>query len=157
MQKWWLNCRFLTTKSRSISPASLDESVMSYSLCLRPLMIRLKVFLLTFFKGDGKYGFSTVWVGAILWNGCGVQKQNYFALLLGSEMTAGFNYRNWIWGINIVAYWSKTSISGLMVSKSPSQGGSVGSFPSRRDYEFTLYWMNLLLKTNREVTEGLLF
>ena len=53
-------------------------------------------------------------------------------------MTAGFHYRNWILGINIEVYSAKTSISGLMVSKSTSQGGSVESSPGRRDYEFAL-------------------
>ena len=41
-----------------------------------------------------------VWeIGAILGNGYGFQGQNYVALLQGSEMTAGFHYRNWILGI----------------------------------------------------------
>ena len=41
-----------------------------------------------------------VWeIGAILGNGYGIQGQNYFALLQGSEMTAGFHCRNWILGI----------------------------------------------------------
>ena len=31
-------------------------------------------------------------VGAILGNGYGIQGQNYVALLLGSEMSAGFHY-----------------------------------------------------------------
>ena len=61
-----------------------------------PLMIKLMVVTLTFFEVDGEYGFSTVGVGSILGNGRGIQEQNYFALLPGSEMTAGFHYRNWI-------------------------------------------------------------
>ena len=40
--------------------------------------------LLKFF-GDGEYGFSTMRVGAIPWNGCGIQGQNFVALLLESE------------------------------------------------------------------------
>ena len=44
----------------------------------------------------GEHGFSTVGVGAILGNGCGILGQNYVALLQGSEMTAGFHYKNWI-------------------------------------------------------------
>ena len=59
-------------------------------------MIRLMVALFIFFGGDGEYGFSTVVVGAILGNERGIQKQNYFALLSGSKMTAGFHDRNWI-------------------------------------------------------------
>ena len=43
---------------------------------------------------DGEYGFSTVRVGTILGNGCGIQVQNYDALLQGSEMTASFHYRS---------------------------------------------------------------
>ena len=35
-------------------------------------------------------------VGAILGNGYGIQGQNDVALLQGSEITAGFHYRNWI-------------------------------------------------------------
>ena len=38
---------------------------------------------------DGEHGFSSVRVGAILWNGCGIQ-----GLLQESEMTAGFHFRN---------------------------------------------------------------
>ena len=38
-------------------------------------------------------------VGAILGNGYAVQGQNYVALLLGSEISAGFYYRNSILGI----------------------------------------------------------
>ena len=59
-------------------------------------MISLMVVLLTFFGGDEEYGFSTAGVGAILGNGRGIQEQNYFALLLGSEMTARFHYKDWI-------------------------------------------------------------
>ena len=33
---------------------------------------------------------------AILGNGCGIQGQNYNALLQGSETTAGYHYRNLI-------------------------------------------------------------
>ena len=54
--------------------------------------------LLTFF-GDGEYGFSNVGVGAILRNGCEIKGQNYVTLLQGSEMTAGFHYRNLIFRI----------------------------------------------------------
>ena len=35
-------------------------------------------------------------VGAILGNWYGIQRHNYVALLQGSEITAGFLYRNWI-------------------------------------------------------------
>ena len=38
-------------------------------------------------------------VKAILGNGYGIQGQNYVALLQGSEMTAGFHFRNLILGI----------------------------------------------------------
>ena len=51
------------------------------------------------FFWDGEYGFSTMGVGAAVGNGPGIQGQNYVALLQGSEMTAGFHYRNWILGI----------------------------------------------------------
>ena len=61
-------------------------------------MIGLMVILLTFF-GGGEYAFSNVRVGAILINGCGIQGQNYGTLLQGSEMTAGFHYKNWIFCI----------------------------------------------------------
>ena len=60
-------------------------------------MIGLMVILLTFF-GGGEYVFSNVRV-AILINGCGIQGQNYGTLLQGSEMTAGFHYKNWIFCI----------------------------------------------------------
>ena len=58
-------------------------------------MIELSVVLLSFFRG-GEYGFSNVGVGVILGHRCGIQGQNYVTLLQGSEMTAGFHYRNWI-------------------------------------------------------------
>ena len=53
-----------------------------------------KVVLLTFFW-NGKYGSSKVRIGAILGNVCGIQGQNYAAVLQGSKMTAGFQYRDW--------------------------------------------------------------
>ena len=43
-------------------------------------MIGLRLVLLTFL-GCGEYGFSTVEVGAILGTGCGIQGQDYNALL----------------------------------------------------------------------------
>ena len=73
------------------------------------------VVLLTFF-GDGEYGFSTVGVGAILGNGCGIQGKNYVELLQGSEMTAGFHNMNWILGIyNVLGYGLGTSSSCLTI------------------------------------------
>ena len=53
------------------------------------------VVLLTFL-GDGKYGFSTVGVGAILGNEHGIQEQSCVELLQGSEVAAAFHYGNWI-------------------------------------------------------------
>ena len=35
-------------------------------------------------------------VAAILGNAYGIKRQNYVALLQGSEMSAGFHYRNFI-------------------------------------------------------------
>ena len=64
------------------------------SICvLFPLTVRIMKVLLTFFQ-DNEYGFSTMNVGAILGNGCGIQGQNFVALLQGNEMTSGFHYRN---------------------------------------------------------------
>ena len=45
-------------------------------------MIGLMVRLLTFW-GDGEYGFSTVEVGAILWNGCGIQGEKVSCITPG--------------------------------------------------------------------------
>ena len=42
----------------------------------------------------GWYGFSTVGNGAILANGCGIQGQNYFAFLQGSEVIAVFHCKD---------------------------------------------------------------
>ena len=56
-------------------------------------MIRLMVVLLTFL-GAGEYGFSNVGLGVSLGNECEIQRQNYFTLLQGNEMTAGFHCRN---------------------------------------------------------------
>ena len=44
----------------------------------------------------GEYGFSALGVDAILGNGCGIKDQNYVELLLGSGMTAGYHYKNYI-------------------------------------------------------------
>ena len=38
-------------------------------------------------------------VGAILGNGYGIQGQNHVTLLLESEMSVGFHYRNLILGV----------------------------------------------------------
>ena len=46
------------------------------------------------FFWDGEYGFNTVGVSATLGNWCGIPGQKYVALLQGSEMAAGFHYRN---------------------------------------------------------------
>ena len=45
-----------------------------------------------------EYAFSFSFC-AILGNGCGIQGQNYVALLQGSEMSAEFHHRNFILGI----------------------------------------------------------
>ena len=43
------------------------------------------------FWGDGEYGFSTMGVCDILGNGCGIQGQNYVALLSrGMKQQQGF-------------------------------------------------------------------
>ena len=57
-------------------------------------MIGLIVVLLACFGGGD--GFSTVVVGLILWNGCGIQGQNFLELLQENEMPAGCHCRNWI-------------------------------------------------------------
>ena len=41
------------------------------------------------FLWDGECGFSTVGVGVILGNGCGIQVQNYVASLQGSRQQQG--------------------------------------------------------------------
>ena len=46
---------------------------------------------------DGEYAFSTVGVGFILGNECGIQGQTFIALLQGSEVTTGFHSKDWIW------------------------------------------------------------
>ena len=38
-------------------------------------------------------------VDAILWDGYGIYRQNYVVLLQGSEMSAGFDYRDLILAI----------------------------------------------------------
>ena len=48
---------------------------------------------------DGEYGLLLWGVDAILGNGYGIRGQNYVALLQGSEMSAGFHYRNLILGM----------------------------------------------------------
>ena len=59
-----------------------------------PARFREMAVLLTSFM-HGEYGFSSVRTGAILGNGCGIQGQDYVPLVQGSEITAGFRYRNW--------------------------------------------------------------
>ena len=46
------------------------------------------------FWGDGECGFSTVGVGVIPGNECGIQNLIYIALLQGSRVTAGFHYKD---------------------------------------------------------------
>ena len=72
---------------------------MSQPLCSMSTYDQLNGSSVDVFLWDGMYGFSTVEVGAILLNEHGIQVQNYVALLQGSEITAGFHYRNWIFGI----------------------------------------------------------
>ena len=45
---------------------------------------------------DGEYDFSTVGVGTVLRNGCGIQGQKHVALLQGSEAEIGLQYRSLI-------------------------------------------------------------
>ena len=105
-------CRLLTAKSQSVRGASRQPAFMGSCLaicqtCLPcppsgwvshcfpcSLMIGLIVVLLAFFWVW--YGFSTVVVGLILWNGCGIQGQNFLELLQENEMPAGCHCRNWI-------------------------------------------------------------
>ena len=57
---------------------------------LWPLIIWLMVVLLTVFLC---YVWFWLWgVDVVLGNGCGIEGQNYFVLLEGSEMYAGFRY-----------------------------------------------------------------
>ena len=43
----------------------------------------------------GEYGFSTVEVGVILRDECGIEGRNFLKLLQESEMVAGCYWRNW--------------------------------------------------------------
>ena len=58
-------------------------------------MIGLMVVLLTISE-DVDYGVSTVGVGVILGNECGIKGQNYVTLLQGSETRVRFYYRSLI-------------------------------------------------------------
>ena len=69
--------------------------------------------------------------GAILGNGYGVQGQNYVVLLQGSEVPAGFHYRNLILAMFLVNHIEH----GLMVSKSEFQSSDPRLFPRREEYE----------------------
>ena len=66
------------TISHTFLPSPPSRWVIPCLLC--PDMIGLRLVLLTFL-GCGEYGFSTVEVGAILGTGCGIQGQDYNALL----------------------------------------------------------------------------
>ena len=68
---------------------------------------------------------------AILGNGYGVQGQNYVVLLQGSEVPAGFHYRNLILAMFLVNHIEH----GLMVSKSEFQSSDPRLFPRREEYE----------------------
>ena len=112
----WMSCRLLTAKSRSSREVSCQPAFMSTCLtisqtCLPCPPSRWIVFSVDHNAPppydwasndssidvfwDGEYGFSTLGVVAILGNGCGIQGQNYVALLQGSE-TTGFHHRSWI-------------------------------------------------------------
>ena len=70
--------------------------LMSWSfLCSLIIGLVMMVLPLTYFW-DGEYRFSTAGIGAILGNGCGIQGQDYVALLQGIETTAGFHHRSYI-------------------------------------------------------------
>ena len=104
-----------------------------------PLMIGVMVVLLTFFYAW--YGFSCMGVGggggAILGNGYGVQGQNYVVLLQGSEVPAGFHYRNLILAMFLVNHIEH----GLMVSKSEFQSSNPRLFPRKEEYEIAFqFW-----------------
>ena len=66
---------------------------MSYGFVC-PVTIRIVMMVLLTSYWDGEYGFYTMDVGAIPVNGCGIEGQNYVALLQGTETTAGFHQRS---------------------------------------------------------------
>ena len=74
--------------------AELDMCIPLCVLC--PLMIGLMVVWLKGFFGIVSMVLVLWEVAAILGNACGIKRQNYVALLQGSEMSAGFHYRNFI-------------------------------------------------------------
>ena len=105
--------RLLTTKSQSLRGAYHQSNFMGsflnisqiclpcplsrwVSLFYAPIIGLVMMVLLLIYFWDGEYGFSTVGVGAILGNGCGIQEQNYVALIQRSETTAEFHCRSWI-------------------------------------------------------------
>ena len=60
---------------------------------------------------DGECDFSTVGFGVILGNGCGIQGQNYVALLPGTKATAGFHYSSWVVCILGYRFYLTTSVT----------------------------------------------
>ena len=86
------NCLTIRTIVTRFCPIHL---VMSQSLCSMPPYDWANGGSVDVLEG-GEDGFSNVGVGVILGNWQEIQGQNYVTLLQGSEMTAGFHYRNWI-------------------------------------------------------------
>ena len=89
--------------------------------------------LLSFFWA-GEYGFSTVGVGAILRNGCGIQWQNYVALVKRQQ---GFTTVVGLYVYNVIGQLLRTD-NGVVVSELASQSSNSSSFPGRGEYNFTL-------------------
>ena len=85
------NCLTISHTSFPYLPSKL---VSPCALC--PLMIGLNSGSVDVFLRMVSMVLVMWGVGAILGNGYGIQGLNYLALLQGSEITAGFHYRNWI-------------------------------------------------------------
>ena len=72
----------------------------------------------------------------LLGNGCGIQGQNYVALLQGSGMLAWFHTKNLILGICFRLINLKVFQWSNMVSKSVLKSSGPRSFPEKTEYEF---------------------
>ena len=120
-------------------------------------MIGLIVVPLIFFW-NVESGFSTVGVGVILENECGIQGQNYVASLQWSKVTVGFHYSNWVVCIKCYRFPAMNNYNGAVVNELQFQFGDLNSFPERGEFNllFNVDIVILLLKKNDGETKGLM-
>ena len=114
-------------------------------------MIGLIVVPLIFFW-NVESGFSTVGVGVILENECGIQGQNYVASLQWSKVTVGFHYSNWVVYIKCYRFPAMNNYNGVVVNELQFQFGDLNSFPERGEFNL-LFNVDIVILLLKKMTE----